>query len=480
MLILHKTFMVFLSLVIALTITHALSYQIETPSTLYVGGKGPGNYTSIQKAIESATPGSTVMVYKGVYHENIIIDKPINLVSEEEAIIDGNNTGNVIHITSGNVSISGFTIQNSGIPQVNKTKPPSGNASIKEEPSGGIGLSKVKKNRLFNDTIEFAGIFIESDDVVVDSCKILSSHIGIMLRNGSNNLFDSVLFLNNSIGLEIIRSNSDTIHLCDFQKNNGGVALNFVDSSEIVQCRFYHQNGVAISLNRVTNSFIHHNEFRFNEICIVLINNCDGNVVFQNNFRESIAPSHVRDNCNNSWDNGVYGNYWDDYLGVDINGDGIGEDPYDVPLVSIDRYPLVSPVDVSDIGITVNILYPRDGDEVYDVIEIRGRVLSGPPIIEVKYKLDDEEWIKADGTSSWKGYIDTTEYENGYHDLYVYALNSNNESFISHIQILINNTFNKDMNKTPWVENGLFLIIIIIAMIFTHKSDITHKNDRKR
>jgi len=45
--------------------------------TLYVGGSGGGNYTSIQKAVEAASTGDTVYVYAGTYKENVYINKTI-------------------------------------------------------------------------------------------------------------------------------------------------------------------------------------------------------------------------------------------------------------------------------------------------------------------------------------------------------------------------------------------------------------------
>jgi hypothetical protein len=55
-------------------------------TTLYVGGTGPGNYTSIQSAINDATSGDTVFVYSGTYYENIVIDVSINLIGENKRI----------------------------------------------------------------------------------------------------------------------------------------------------------------------------------------------------------------------------------------------------------------------------------------------------------------------------------------------------------------------------------------------------------
>ena len=56
------------------------------------------------------------------------------------------------------------------------------------------------------------------------------------------------------------------------------------------------------------------------------------------------------------WDNGARGNYWSQYTGSDINGNGIGDVPYEIPTnretnmpysyTFIDRYPIVSPLNI--------------------------------------------------------------------------------------------------------------------------------------
>jgi len=97
-----------------------LSDRISTGTfdgnTLYVGGTGPGNYTTIQDAIDDASDGDMVFVYNGVYEENIRVKKTIQLIGENRntTVIDGGNRGDVVKLTADGVTVSGFTIRNGG------------------------------------------------------------------------------------------------------------------------------------------------------------------------------------------------------------------------------------------------------------------------------------------------------------------------------------------------------------------------------
>jgi len=101
--------------------TTPVSEKISQPPTrgtiLYVGGSGPNNYTKIQDAIDASSEDDTVFVYddSSPYYENIIIEKSITVLGEnrETTSILGNESVDwaIVNISSGDVSISGFTIQ---------------------------------------------------------------------------------------------------------------------------------------------------------------------------------------------------------------------------------------------------------------------------------------------------------------------------------------------------------------------------------
>ena len=69
------------------------------------------------------------------------------------------------------------------------------------------------------------------------------------------------------------------------------------------------------------------------------------NIVYNNNFINN-ANWNAKDDPGNIWDNGIVGNYWDDYTGTDANGDGIGDTPYLINLLAGDgdRFPLMQQI----------------------------------------------------------------------------------------------------------------------------------------
>ena len=71
---------------------------------------------TIQEGIGNASVGNTVFVYNGIYYENVIVNKTVNIYGEEKesTIIDGGGDGDVVTLNADIVSVWNFTIRNSG------------------------------------------------------------------------------------------------------------------------------------------------------------------------------------------------------------------------------------------------------------------------------------------------------------------------------------------------------------------------------
>src|SRR5579884_226517 len=67
----------------------------------------------IADAIAQADPGATIHVAPGVYHGQLVIDKPIVLEGDGGAVIDGDGLGDVVVVKADDVEIHRFTIRDS-------------------------------------------------------------------------------------------------------------------------------------------------------------------------------------------------------------------------------------------------------------------------------------------------------------------------------------------------------------------------------
>ena len=86
-------------------------------TTRYVGGAGPGNYSTVQAAIDDADPGDTVYVYSGTYYEHVIVNKTLSLVGEDRntTFVDASWVGDAIYVSADWVNITGFNVSHGGV-----------------------------------------------------------------------------------------------------------------------------------------------------------------------------------------------------------------------------------------------------------------------------------------------------------------------------------------------------------------------------
>lgn len=338
-------------------------------SILYVGGDGPGNYSRIQDAIDNASDGDTVYVFdnSSPYYENIVVNKSIKLIGEDKntTIIEGDNLGHVVEITADGITASGFTVQNSGSGEydagfgLNYANNTTITDNVITFNTVGIYLKSSFNNIITHNKVKFnieSGIFLRtsSNNNIISGNNIFRGQQGIYLHYSKNNtishnvISDSIyagIYLRHSnyniISSNIISEVENAIYLY-FDSNYNTISQNTLSLSELCGINFYTRcNNNIISGNTIYNSY---------EEGIWLYDS-NNNSFYHNNLINNKIKHATDIQGNNTWDNGYPsgGNYWDDYIGVDSDGDGIGDTPYNISEGDAkDRYPLMEPYSMTE------------------------------------------------------------------------------------------------------------------------------------
>ncbi len=326
--------------------------------------------STIKEAISIAQKGDTIFIKKGLYKEqNIIIDKPLSLIGEEGAVIDGGEVGVILVFETGNFTISGLKIINVGI---SYTKD---HAAIKVVKANNFVIENcVLENVFFGILIEKSkkGI-IRNNKVSSDNKNEASSGNGIHIWNGNqmeiykNELFglrDGIYFEfvkkskiyknishdNIRYGLHFMFSNKNVYHHNEFRNNGAGVAvmfskfivmhhnkfrLNWGSASyglllkEIYDAEIYNnlfeENTIGINGEGSTRINYTNNTFSRNGWAVKITGACYKNIFKKNNFLHNSLDLSYNSKIN---DNLFENNYWSEYNGYDLDKDGIGDVPY--------------------------------------------------------------------------------------------------------------------------------------------------------
>jgi parallel beta-helix repeat protein len=157
------------------------------------------NYTTIQEAIDApvTSDGNTIFVEKGVYIENVTVDKSISLIGEDRnsTIIDGNYSAPIVmNMKANNVTVSGFTIQNG--------KPP----PTWRDDSYGIYISSsynnISRNIVANNTIAI-GLYSSNSSTISENTVESPYYWGIYMFFCNDNNVTGNTIASSNIGIAL-------------------------------------------------------------------------------------------------------------------------------------------------------------------------------------------------------------------------------------------------------------------------------------
>ncbi|AKB29892.1 cell surface protein [Methanosarcina siciliae T4/M] len=283
-----------------------LSSGTSTARRITVGSDENQDFSSIQEAVNAASPGDTVYVYKGLYMENIYLDKEITVrsisgIPDMINIKAKNPNDHVFHVNANNVTISGFYIN---------------------------GASDPLK----------AGIYLENTHgILISNNKLSNNHLGIYLDSSTTNMLNLNNVSGNEVGIFLKASKDNWVI-------NNKVKMNSLDGILLE----------ASDENHVTGNLLNYNVgYGF------VLSNSSRNLIYNNFFQNNVNVGYEGTNSANSWNmtrekginivGGPYigGNYWTGPESTalcaidDQDNDGFCDVSYDLGEGNIDYMPLI-------------------------------------------------------------------------------------------------------------------------------------------
>ncbi len=332
----------------------------------------------LQLYVALTPTGGTLVPKPGVYSGPVVIDRPMTIDGQGKVTIDGGGDGTVVSIDADGVELRNLRIIHSGDShnRLDAGLLVAGSKSIVENLSIENCLFGIHLRRSDGNLIRGNQVSSKDYDISMrgEGLRLWYSHDNVIENNTFHRVRDLVItnstgnrltgndIRHSRIGMELVFSPDNTVIGNTLMHNITGITVLYSDDllirgNRIDRMRKLTGSGlavkessqVAIEDNRIVhcavglraNAPIHpenilyarRNALLFNDIAMYFYGEKGGHVIHDNDFIGNFtdvlgsAAMTVRDN---DW----LHNHWDRYSGYDFDGDGLGDQPFDIHLYS--------------------------------------------------------------------------------------------------------------------------------------------------
>jgi len=312
-------------------------------NVLYVGGSGLNNYTSIQEAINDAEDGDTIIVYPGIYVENIVIYRELKIIGTGYPIIEAENRSrDAVKIISSNCAIEGFKITNgqNGIKMIDCVNNNIKNCSFYGNNYSALYLKNVYNVFVTNNIFSNEGIYMkECGNLAISNNNFTNGEIfgeKVYETKITHNAFFNGEYT--AIDIQNPSSHDNEISHNQIKFFNTGISIQgsaHVYHNDIVS----NSRGIWCFGEIYGKLLIYENNLSNNGIGIDLMDIPFDNVkITKNNFIGNEIHAGFIDSYFVLW----YSNYWDNWC-ISLPKPIFGRIFWFIPWIQFDWHPLMQP-----------------------------------------------------------------------------------------------------------------------------------------